>query len=321
MIRLVPSSPFAFSPALRFLKLSPALSGSTIVQADSVLHTARIRGRTIALSVCSEQTASSEPETLRCEAALEAGTSETNSAVSAYLDNYLSLSVDLTGFYAIAEKDKRFAAEVMPKLRGYHPVKFPTPLESIVWAVLSQATPQTIARKLMQNVAAIYGDQVALGEVTLTAFPDAQTLIDTPKGALRDLIANERKAKTIQAAAQSLLAADPIWLETAPTEFLEAWLREIPGIGAWSSALILVRGFGRMDALTADSLAGAAGEAFLTAAKRVYGPPVYRHSSCGGAGKIRSLRRILATLSSRRFSALSPPIATLAGSPLFPWRG
>lgn len=270
-MRLIPATPFAFSPSLRFLKLNPALSGSTVLQAGSILHAARICGRAVALTVRSEQAADSEPETLWCEAVSGAGMPETNSAIAAYLDNYLSLSVDLTSFYAVAEKDKRFAAEVMSKLRGYHPVKFPTPLESAVWAILSQATPQTIARKLMQSIAAAYGDQVAFGETALTAFPGAQTLVETPKGALRDLIASERKAKTIQAVAQAVAAADPQWLETVPAEFLEGWLREIPGIGAWSSSLILVRGFGRMDAITADSLAGAAGEAFLTAARRVYG--------------------------------------------------
>ena len=219
------TAPFAFAPALRFIKLNPGASGSALVKPGAtLLHAARIGEAAVALEVsyaksCDGDASASESvcyELLPSAGETLPGKPLSDEAVCAYLDNYLSLSVDLSGFYVLADRDKRFAAEVLSKLRGYHPVKFPTPLESAVWAVLSQATPQTIARKLMGAVAAAYGDPVPFGETLLTSFPAAQTLIDTPKGALRDLIANERKAKPSRPSRRRSKQPTLIGCETRP---------------------------------------------------------------------------------------------------------
>src|SRR5207248_11684583 len=55
------------------------------------------------------------------------------------------------------------------------------------------------------------------------------------------------------------------FLKTAPDEEIEAWLRNIKGIGEWSAKFIMVRGLGRMEyiPLTETRL--------LEAASKVYG--------------------------------------------------
>ena len=46
---------------------------------------------------------------------------------------------------------------------------------------------------------------------------------------------------------QAFLGVDEQWLRTAPFDEVETWLRDIDGIGEWSSAFVLFRGLGRCD--------------------------------------------------------------------------
>jgi DNA-3-methyladenine glycosylase II len=261
------AAPFDFSPTLRFLKRNTPPGGSTAVIKNEVRHAASLGGQRILLHIAA---AVDQVNQIACRAeAAGMDPAPLTDQIAAYVDNFLSLSDDLTVFYALATKDRKFAADVLPALHGYHQVKFPTPIESGVWAVLSQATPSTIARKLARAVAEAHGTVVAGAGDPLIAFPEASALAGVSKGELRDVIGNERKAVTILRLAEAFAAVDPLWLKTSETALLEAWLREIPGIGAWSATLILVRGLGRMDAVNVES--GAALEKMVGAAQRVYG--------------------------------------------------
>lgn len=58
------------------------------------------------------------------------------------------------------------------------------------------------------------------------------------------------------------------------TDDLGAWLRELPGIGPWSTMFILLRGFGRSDAPLQIGTTATFDRELLTAAQRVYGAPL-----------------------------------------------
>lgn len=178
---------------------------------------------------------------------------------------HLSIADDLAPFYAIGQDDPPFAP-VVAQLYGYHQVKFLTPFENAAWAILSQRTPMATARKTRQALIERYGGTLTVADETYRAFPTAARLATTNPDDLLAIVPNLRKAPYLHAVAQAFDDVDEIWLRTAPYEDVEAWLRRIPGIGAWSAAFILIRGLGRMNTVTTE-------DALLRAAAKVYGPP------------------------------------------------
>jgi DNA-3-methyladenine glycosylase II len=82
---------------------------------------------------------------------------------------------------------------------------------------------------------------------------------------LLELSGNQRRAEYLQAIATAFSGADETWLRAAPYAEVEAWLRGIKGLGAWSAAFVMLRGLGRMEQLPV-------GEARLgDATSKVYG--------------------------------------------------
>jgi DNA-3-methyladenine glycosylase II len=91
-------------------------------------------------------------------------------------------------------------------------------------------------------------------------------------------IRNDRRAEYLIEIARAFSEADEEFLKTAPDEEVEAWLRNIKGIGEWSATFIMVRGLGRMEyvPLTETRL--------LEAASKVYG-----HGTELGREELKSL--------------------------------
>jgi DNA-3-methyladenine glycosylase II len=79
------------------------------------------------------------------------------------------------------------------------------------------------------------------------------------------VIRNQRKAEYLSAVARAFMPMDEEFLRKASYKDVEAWLREIPGIGSWSAEFILLRGLGRMERVPFTE------KRLLEAASRVYG--------------------------------------------------
>ncbi len=84
---------------------------------------------------------------------------------------------------------------------------------------------------------------------------------------LASLVRNERKTAYLSAASAAFVDVDESWLRAGAYDEVEAWLRAIPGIGAWSAAFILIRGLGRVERVAPN-------EPLLNAAASAYGEPI-----------------------------------------------
>lgn len=181
---------------------------------------------------------------------------------------FLSLHDDLQPFYAIAARDAAFAP-IVERLYGYHQVKFLTPFENACWAVLTQRTPIATARTIKQKLLERCGTRLDLANATCWAFPEPAALAAVGAEELTELVGNARKASYLSAVAHAFAAVNETWLRTAAFDEVEAWLRAIKGIGAWSAAFVLIRGLGRMERLPIE-------DRLIEAAARVYRQPVTR---------------------------------------------
>ncbi|WP_327088729.1 hypothetical protein OIE66_41555 [Nonomuraea sp. NBC_01738] len=254
MMELPAAQPFDFAPALRFLGHFPPTEGEQRAGQGTLTKAFRVEGRT----VLARLTELDGHAGLRCEHD-EKLPAEVRAALADRVSFYLSLDDDLTGFYDLGRADPAFAP-VIEELHGYHQVKFPTPLESLFWAVLAQRTPLRGAANAKRAFMTAFGEEAG-GHL---AFPDLAQVLELSPERMTELAANKVKGKRLYDAVRGWAEVDEDFLRHAPQADVDAFLRSLPGIGPWASSFILIRGLGRMAATPLD-------KPLLDAARRHYG--------------------------------------------------
>ncbi|WP_158230880.1 DNA-3-methyladenine glycosylase 2 family protein [Frankia sp. CcI49] len=179
---------------------------------------------------------------------------------------YLSLDDDLTAFASAASADPPFA-RVEHRLHGYHQVKFPSPYENIVWAILAQRTPITAARAVKLRLMQHLNPPLAGFGAEVTPFPSPDQLAELPLEVLTGILGNSRKAGYVSGSVRRLLEIEETFLRTGDVDEVERFLLSLPGIGPWSATFVMIRGLGRMERLPTDT-------ELLKAGRRVYGAEV-----------------------------------------------
>ena len=164
--------------------------------------------------------------------------------VGNWLRAFLSLDDDLTVLYETAKSDPAFE-RVVDDLYGYHHVRFSTPFEAACWAALSQRTPMQVSKRLKRALVEACGRIVKVEGKEILLFPTAEMVHDDAP-AVRDVIDNQRKAKTVLAAADAFACDD---LSALDDVALRERLADIWGFGDWSSEFVALRGFGRLSGI------------------------------------------------------------------------
>lgn len=260
---LTPIPPFDFDQSLTFLgHFRPALGEQRT--ADGVLTKAiALDGQVVVFRVRSIGTLDA-PELAYILYSDGAIGEDMHAALRNRIRFFLSLDDDLRPFYAIGATDPSFEP-VIQELYGYHQVKFLTPFENAIWAILSQRNLMAVSRKMKDGLTARYGGAVEVDGVGYRAFPEAFQLSLLTTDEINAVVRNLWKAEGVGQVARAFDGVDENWLRTAPFAEVEQWLLGIKGIGAWSASFILLRGLGRMNLLPS-------GEKWLVmAARRWYG--------------------------------------------------
>lgn len=265
---LTPVAPFDFEKTLTFLGGFYASMNDQVVESNALTRAIALNGRAIVFRLSSRGTVD-EPlldytlySARKLDAATQAKTVER-------IRFFLSLDDDLAPFYTRGRRDKKFV-RVMQELYGLHQVKFLTPFENAVWAVLSQRTPMGVARKVKQALTQIYGPHLKVDGVEHFAFPEASQLFPVSAGELNTIVNNERKTEYLRAVIEAFHKVDDEFLYHAPTDEVRAWLLSIKGIGEWSAYFILFRGLGRSQPLYFDAKSQPM-RAFADVIDRIYG--------------------------------------------------
>ena len=260
---LNPTPPFDFDKSLNFLGVFMPTKQEQTISSHSLTKAISINGQTIVFHLISTGT-TEIPELKYTVFSAEPITEETQNVVVERMIFFLSLKDDLQPFYRIGREDADFAP-IIEILYGYHQVKFLTPFENACWAVLTQRNPMKIAQKTKQALIEKYGNYLEVQENMYWAFPEPIQIAVADYGEILKVIRNDQRAEYLIATARAFSEVDDEFLKTAPDEEVEAWLRNIKGIGEWSATFIMVRGLGRMEyiPLTETRL--------IEAASRVYG--------------------------------------------------
>jgi DNA-3-methyladenine glycosylase II len=165
--------------------------------------------------------------------------------IEADVARIFSLDIDAREFDSLAERDP----ELEPLLDAYagsRPVLFATPYEAAAWAIISQRVRMTQAAKVKANLERELGELVQFPDNELHAFPAPSVLRNL--GPFPGLMATKvERLHGLAEAADEVL--DPARLRAMSPEEADAAVRTIPGIGAFSAELILLRGVGLADQL------------------------------------------------------------------------
>ncbi|GHF21659.1 DNA-3-methyladenine glycosylase II [Amycolatopsis deserti] len=161
----------------------------------------------------------------------------------------LSLDVDGSGFPAVGERDPVVGA-LQARYPGLRPVLFTSPYEAACWAIIGQRIRFTQAALFKQRIAERHGEKLDVDGRPLWSFPTPAQLLEMPAPSWLPEIKVDRLRVVAEAALTGVL--DPDALRAAdPADALEA-LRALPGVGAFSAQLILIRGAGHPDVFPTD---------------------------------------------------------------------
>jgi DNA-3-methyladenine glycosylase II len=261
MVFLKASTPFDFAPALRFLSRFRPTAGEHDITGGVLTKAFRVDGQTVLVSAAGEESG------VRCTWHADEPISEPTAAAAAdRVSFYLGLDDDLGEFYDLGRADPAFTP-IIDELYGYHQVKFPSPLENAVWAVLSQRTLPSVATSAKRALTAEFGNEIERDGTVYSAFPDAEQLASLAPGRVAELVGNQRKGAQLHGLFQGWLKEDEEFLRDGPYDEVKDFLLGLPGIGAWSASFVLIRGLGRTKEVPVE-------KALLAAASRVYGRPV-----------------------------------------------
>jgi len=242
---LRPMPPFDFAKSLAFIDGFRPISGDQKITAHQLTKAVRIEGQTIGFEVKAVGTL----EAPELQVTLHATCEISPQIQAAALDRiafFLSIADDLRPFYALADEPFQ---PIVEQLYGYHQVKFLTPFENAVWAILTTRQQMSVASKIKARLTAAFGGKININGQEYLAFPSPTDILQAPPDELQQIIGNERRVMYVLAAAQAFAGVDETFLRTGTVDEVRKWLLNIKGIGAWSASFILIRALGRMEIL------------------------------------------------------------------------
>ncbi len=242
---LRPLAPFDFEQALDFIETFPPMHDEQVVSERTLTRSAWASRTPVAFRLWAS--GSVADPALHYELHADTALSDADAAaVVRRIEAYLSLGDDLAPFYALIESDPPFLS-VRRELYGYHQVKFLTPFENACWTILSQRNLLAIAQRMKRVLIREFSAPVELDGRQYWPFPGAKVVVQASLEQLTRLLRNRRRAEYVRAAAAAFSEVDEAFLRAGPYEEVFRWLRAIPGVGAWSAALIMIRSLGRME--------------------------------------------------------------------------
>jgi DNA-3-methyladenine glycosylase II len=167
-------------------------------------------------------------------------------AVRRQVARTLSLDHDGTGWDRVGRRDP-VIGRLQAEFDHLRPVCFYSPYEAAVQAIIGQRISMRQAAAIKVGVAEAHGEALEVGGHGLHAFALPQRLLDVADA--RGL--NPEKLNRLHAVARAAIGGvlDTETLRSLPFDVALASLREIRGIGEWSSQHVLLRGAGVADAV------------------------------------------------------------------------
>lgn len=152
--------------------------------------------------------------------------------------------------------DDSIVGRYVERYRGLRPLAIPDPFEALVWAILGQQINIAFAATLKRRLLERYGQVVQVDGRAFRLFPVPELLVDLGVEEMRLLQFSRQKTAYIRELARAVASGsiDLERLRTLPDGRVIEELTRLRGIGLWTAEYLLLRGFGRPDAVPAGDM-------------------------------------------------------------------
>ncbi|MGR4063810.1 MAG: DNA-3-methyladenine glycosylase family protein [Vulcanimicrobiaceae bacterium] len=135
------------------------------------------------------------------------------------------------------------------RFRGVKPPRYPTLWEALCHGIVFQQLSIHAGAAIMRRLVTALSRPVSYEGFTLYPFPSTDAVLRASEPRLQSLGLSRNKAAYVKDAAAAIASGDLSQerLERLSTAEAAIELGKIRGIGPWSSAVILLRGLGRLD--------------------------------------------------------------------------
>jgi len=132
---------------------------------------------------------------------------------------------------------------------GVKPPRYATLWEAAAHAIVFQQISIYAASAIMTRLVESLGERVDVNGTTLHTFPTPSALLDASDDVLKAAGLSTNKRIHLRALAGAIRDGDidDATIESMPTTLAAEALVRVRGIGPWSAAVVLLRGFGRLD--------------------------------------------------------------------------
>jgi DNA-3-methyladenine glycosylase II len=173
---------------------------------------------------------------------------ETQREIARRLRQMLALDLDPAPLAKAAERVPSLRATALA-LRGMRPPRFASLFETFVNVIPFQQLSLDAGIAILTRLVDRFGEHLLHGERRFAAFPSASAIAAARLPALLACGFSRGKAQALRglAAAVDSGELDEGAIARLSTSDALTKLLELPGIGPWSAALVLLRGFGRLE--------------------------------------------------------------------------
>ncbi len=140
-------------------------------------------------------------------------------------------------------------ARIASEVRGVHPPRYASLFEACAHAIVFQQISIHAAAAIMRRVVEAIGERVQIDGIDLIAFPTPHAVLRAKESTLRGAGLSTNKLMHLRSVADAIESGEVTEgeIEALPTPAASERLVRIRGIGPWSAAVVLLRGFGRLD--------------------------------------------------------------------------
>lgn len=244
-IRLAVRTPFHLEATVRVLQRRPT-NLIDIWEAPYYRRVVRANGRLVLIEV--SETGTIDAPHVRLSLPRGGLHPQLREEVARTARAILGLDQQSTSHQCRAEAEPALRATAVA-LRGMRPPRYPDLFETFANVIPFQQLSLEAGMSVVAHLVERFGEVLQLDGSRYFAFPRAEAVADAGMPSLRRTGMSRHKCESLRAAAKAIAsgALTAAAIETLSSSEAIERLRELPGIGPWSAALILLRGFRRLD--------------------------------------------------------------------------
>ncbi|MEO6912982.1 MAG: hypothetical protein ABI182_03045 [Candidatus Baltobacteraceae bacterium] len=140
--------------------------------------------------------------------------------------------------------------DIAKALRGLKPPRYPSLWEALAHSIVFQQISIHAAASIMRRTVELLSTPIRYHDLVLYPFPLPERLDKVSDADLRAAGLSANKVAHLRSAAEAVRdgAVDADHIERLATPQAAEYLTRVRGIGPWSAQVVLLRGFGRLDA-------------------------------------------------------------------------